>query len=757
MKVDQKNNVFELGSTKLSLDTVASELAAKDCARQIEFLKERVSLPRIIRIDALRSVLNKYVKMAKDLNLTDEFEYRLNWYQSFTEYQLVNFWHILARDNSNVFNEANEYQNFKQAFAKLLLINAKAIKLSEEDIVTYQRMHKGEGLDLEQFLALSDPLFYDFENSFDGLSFDNLKTDLKRSSTVNDIRAIASKYELNVPKRLKKEQLVELVAEGLNRQGKLESDTVDNLKKMSAILLQHFAKQNGIKASTEMKKDDTIEYILTHADEANKLIWKKPIDIETLVEVQEFEFSKEFLRDVQFKDEEEEPVENTEVVAPVIEKVQEKKEEPAPAKVEEKKEEPAPVKVEEKKEEEKEKEVALKDVLDENEENKSANGVSKEAIAEHLQDKYGKNVTVNRRKNYTENGLLQVADTHFTTSKKRCFTYVYENNNGFVVALFKLDQDALKEAKKVCKVTKSSFPKCKENDWYSVAFNEDIPAEDCFKLFDIAIEGQGVQPDVVEQPKIEVATAKEEVKEVMKENKETVNNTVQSDVFDDIRFKAVLELYKERIDSLEKLLVENSKKPINVTVNMDELVETVTPIKLSGIETVAPTVACEEKQEEKEEHCAASLDPVVIDSRFSALTNEEKAKMITGEMENSSVENVIANDNKKASSKEEAKQQKLKAKFEKAVYDREISQYKRRKSKKVGKVIGTIILIVVLLFVACTAYSVLADVVFSGENPIIPASVSETVDKYLGYTKIFAKGESLRGALCGWVQGLLTK
>ena len=298
MKVKREQNIVEYGSKAVKLDALLAQLAAKDSKAVAKFLVEKTSLPRELRTNALRLVLNDYVKMAKELDLSDEFMYRLNWYEKFSEYQLVNFWNILATKNADKFNEKKEVIRFKETFYLLLLINSAAVGFSDNELNELLALPKDSEETFTEFLNESNDAFYDFEFNFDGLSYEDFKAVLKKSSTVADIRNIAAKYGINVPKRLKKEEFVALVAEGLRRQGKYDETTEEKLRKMSAISLQRFAKTNGINASTEMKKDDIIDYIMNRIESAPKSVRKPRIELVSLPELEEFKFSKEYLREV---------------------------------------------------------------------------------------------------------------------------------------------------------------------------------------------------------------------------------------------------------------------------------------------------------------------------------------------------------------------------------------------------------------------------------------------------------------------------
>ena len=335
MKLKMEENILVVSHKVRDLEKVLEKLVSKDSKKVAAYLVENASLPRELRISALRLVLNDYVKMAKELVLSDEFMYRLNWYEKFSEYQLVNFWNILATSNANVFDAEKEAVRFKRTFYLLLIMNAEEVGIQDKHIDELMKLKTPESTieSFAEFMSESDGAFYDYEYNFDGMSYEDFKTTLKKCSTVADIRNIAAKYDINVPKRLKKEELVALVLDGLRRQGKVEDDTEAQLKKMSAISLQRFAKVNGIKASTEMKKDDIIEFVMNRIDTSSKAVRKPRIQLATLPELEEFKFSKDYLREVAaFDDEDDSPVEAPAVVVEVAPVVEEPVvEEPAPA------------------------------------------------------------------------------------------------------------------------------------------------------------------------------------------------------------------------------------------------------------------------------------------------------------------------------------------------------------------------------------------------------------------------------------------
>ena len=212
MKVNRESNVLLVSNQERDLNEVLETLASKDSKLVANFLVEKASLPRELRTNALRLVLNEYVKIAKELVLSDEFMYRLNWYEKFSEYQLVNFWNVLVANNSDKFDEVQEALKYKKTFYLLLLMNADQVGFTDNELDELLALSTPENSleSFQEFMSESDGAFYDYDFNFDGMSYEDFKTNLKKSSTVADIRNIAAKYDIKVPKRLKKEELVQI-------------------------------------------------------------------------------------------------------------------------------------------------------------------------------------------------------------------------------------------------------------------------------------------------------------------------------------------------------------------------------------------------------------------------------------------------------------------------------------------------------------------------------------------------------------------
>ena len=790
MKVKREQNIIEYGSKTVKLDELLAELASKDSKEVAKYLVENTSLPRELRTNALRLVLNDYVKMAKELDLSDEFMYRLNWYEKFSEYQLVNFWNILVTKNSNVFNEAKEVKRFKETFYLLMMVNANAIDFQDHELKALTKLPEDANESFQEFLNESDGAFYDFEYNFDGLSYEDFKSVLKKSSTVADIRNIASKYGINVPKRLKKDEFVALVAEGLRRQGKYDETTEEKLKKMSAISLQRFAKVNNINASTEMKKDDIIDYIMNRIESAPKSVRKPRIELVSLPEIEEFSFDRSYLREVAVVDEDDDNVvapkvlDSTEIGStqpveePVVEEVAPVVEEPVEEPVVEAKPSQNDAILEkliqlliarEQREVAKEEELAAKEAARLEEEAKRAEEEAR--LAEERATEEARKAEEERiaaEKAAEEARLAEELRLAEEEAKRAEEEAKRAEEERIAAELARIEEARLAEEERLAAE--------------KAAEEERIAAEKAAEEARRA-EEQAAREAALIQALEEVKRASEEREaaliKALEEAKKPEPVTVKEEPKQDQYFDSIMKLYDNHIHFLEqtifnfqnkeeKPVVQEQPSPlpidIHVTVPKDEqeVIKIIEPVVLNNLDD-EPKPLQEVVEEPVEEPAPVveepapvveegSLEPVIVDSNFDELSKEERAENAKRLFKEA--EKVVYDDEPEVSkgkarkarrklkklSKRQAKLDKMRYKNEKRVY----KQYKRR---KFWKVFWTIFWLIILLAVLLVTFWMLIDFAVLPEHQIIT-----TIDGVISKIPGCAKDGVVRGTIYGWVE-----
>jgi hypothetical protein len=283
------------------------------------FMDLGLSIPRELRMYVLKENLRERVVETRKSRKTmaDEINYRLSWFTEFSETQLENL--LVFFDDEKIFRNYLEdfwtdvigYMVEKQVLPKdirrlydLSVDHVKKNGLVLPNLKTYNR-------DLKE-------IFYDSFGRIDGLAQQKLRPVLYKSSTLGEIRDLGSKYGVNVPRRLKKSELASIIIQELKDENKYTPELEEKIKGMSVIVMQRFAIDHDIKASTELKKEEIIEYILKNAEETKETYFV-PESIE-VYEKEIHDVSEEVIEEPVIKQEEPEVIEE-EIIEEVIEEV----------------------------------------------------------------------------------------------------------------------------------------------------------------------------------------------------------------------------------------------------------------------------------------------------------------------------------------------------------------------------------------------------------------------------------------------------
>jgi len=101
--------------------------------------------------------------------------------------------------------------------------------------------------------------YFKDDNTLDGVDQETFVKGLYEGATLENIRACALFYGLNLPRRIKKAELVQIIHERSNQTLSLEQ-----LNKMSVLDLEILSKERHFNISIELKKIEMIHYLMDH-------------------------------------------------------------------------------------------------------------------------------------------------------------------------------------------------------------------------------------------------------------------------------------------------------------------------------------------------------------------------------------------------------------------------------------------------------------------------------------------------------------
>lgn len=281
-----------------------------------------LNIPRKLRMGVLKKVLRKSVEktIEERKSLADEMGYRLTWFSRYTDSQLVNLleW----------YKDPSLSKKYLEDYWVVLLGHFVEKGVSEDDLVNlFDDAKKLQTKTLPQtklFNQQLEDVLYDDAGEIDGVTLSAFRPVTYKASTLTELRAIGDKFDAPIPKRLKKQEVLDIILVKLRERGTLTRELEDKLSGQNILLLERYAKDNDIKVSTELKKEEIIEYILSNAKET-KAVYFVPSS-SAVYEKQVEEVEESFKSHEEIEDEEmiveEEKVEETK-----DEKIEEIKEE----------------------------------------------------------------------------------------------------------------------------------------------------------------------------------------------------------------------------------------------------------------------------------------------------------------------------------------------------------------------------------------------------------------------------------------------
>jgi len=190
---------------------------------------------------------------------SDELKYRLKKFLDFPIFLYENLIEEQGLDFDSfrykellfdvLFANRDKYELTSLFFEKL---NQLRDKTENEGVnLTYDTLHE----------ALS-PVFYQVPGFLDGIPQSEMKETLVDVCTLGQLRGLGEKYDVKIPRRINKKELIVLLAAKL----RLTEEERQLLEKKSVLDIEMYAKQKGFRISTDLKKSDMVEYLAFRLD-----------------------------------------------------------------------------------------------------------------------------------------------------------------------------------------------------------------------------------------------------------------------------------------------------------------------------------------------------------------------------------------------------------------------------------------------------------------------------------------------------------
>jgi len=255
-KPHKEEEYIFLYSKKVKISKLVDSFTVIPSHEIVKYLKNKeIYLPYYLHKALIRKNIAPTIATAESSNkFSDEMRHRLKWFDRFTIFQLErlatgyqldinvteykkDFWDIIIRNRTDL-----GINNLE--FVKLQNLTMKYAKEPQE---TYEAIRR----EFEE--VYFEPVGY-----FDGTEIDEAKEVLTNATTLTEVRDLGKLYDVEIPRRINKKQLIDIVAIKLN----FDQAKIDEISKKSILEIERYAKRRKVNVSIELKKSDMIEYIL---------------------------------------------------------------------------------------------------------------------------------------------------------------------------------------------------------------------------------------------------------------------------------------------------------------------------------------------------------------------------------------------------------------------------------------------------------------------------------------------------------------
>ena len=250
------------------------------------FKDNHIWIPDFVDRFLLVNFFKKYVfDKEQYAKYTDEFKYRLRKYDQY-------FSIYLTEATDKEFNYSLHPYEYKNLFMRFFLLNKEKFNTTiafEKALAKLKGNTDGAQENYEKVRVQFKDLYYTPKGYLDGIQLSILKEAVCKTYTLNQIRDLGAKYGVNVPKRMNKGQLLELIAARF----RLTEDEKVALQPKPILELTQYSKEKGFKISTDLKKGDMVEFIVFSLNKYNEDIEKDLFDYDFIPEEEEVDTDPE--------------------------------------------------------------------------------------------------------------------------------------------------------------------------------------------------------------------------------------------------------------------------------------------------------------------------------------------------------------------------------------------------------------------------------------------------------------------------------
>ena len=254
-----KNTVIIFGKS-VKMDVLINKYSQLSGEQVYHFFTNRgIFLPRRINCLAMVSVLNNRIKMLHSNSLNKDHFVRLQYYRGFTEVQLFNLFNKICGPE--------EFKQYRINLFRLIILNFVGLNLNDGELNYLRNLKKTKMESFEDYFTFVSSGCLEQDHTFDGQDIDVLNEYIGYTASAQEIYELAEKYGINLPQRLKKQEMLDFVIYYLKAKNLYKESIEEELNGMSLAALEEYAKNNDINMQANMNKQQLITYLFYILDQ----------------------------------------------------------------------------------------------------------------------------------------------------------------------------------------------------------------------------------------------------------------------------------------------------------------------------------------------------------------------------------------------------------------------------------------------------------------------------------------------------------
>jgi len=217
---------------------------------------------------------------------SDEMKFRLKYFDRFTIFQLERL--------ATGYQLPISVSEYKKDFWDILIRKRIELGINNLEFVKLQNLSlkyaRSEQETYEEMMKEFNKVYFEPEGYFDGSPIEEAKEVLVSASTLTELRELGLKYGVEIPRRINKKQLVDIVSLklGFDEEKRLE------LAKKSILDIERYAKRRQLNVSIELKKEDMIEYIMMKLPKTTQDKYMTSLNVFAGMNIEEYLYNLKF-------------------------------------------------------------------------------------------------------------------------------------------------------------------------------------------------------------------------------------------------------------------------------------------------------------------------------------------------------------------------------------------------------------------------------------------------------------------------------